>query len=147
MARPDFLSSGRVRFRLSNYSYAIYVHLTLNTVPFTATYEGNTVAIKINTNETVFTEELKGFEALNATVDEDIESHGIPKIYFSGKFLRKYHAIAMTLLDGTLQDRMRKQKKEKKKISELSLLLIFRRAVRDCCRLYSRIFHYSEHFF
>lgn len=105
---------------------------SLNTIPSAGTYKGDPVAIKINDSEKNFVKEMKGFEALNATVDEHIETHGIPRIYFSGPFRKRYHAIAMTLLDGSLEDRMKKQKQEGKKISELSLLLIFRRAVRGC---------------
>lgn len=93
------------------------------------TYDNESVAVKININEDDFNHEMSVFEALNATADPDIESHGIARIFFSGKFMY-YNAIAMTLFDETLDDRIRKQAKQKKKISELSILLIFKRAVR-----------------
>lgn len=117
---------------VNDQSYPIITYYSLNAIPSAGTYLNNAVAIKINTNENNFKEEMKGFEALNATVDKDIETHGIPKVYFSGRFMYRYHAIAMSLFDGTLEDRKRKLKKENKQISELSLLLIFRRAVRKC---------------
>lgn len=69
---------------------------------------------------------MKIFQALNATKDLDIEKMGIPRVFYYGIFLLKYHAIALTLFEGALENRYRLQNE---KISDLSILLIFKRMV------------------
>lgn len=68
------------------------------------------------------------FEALNATRDPNIEQHDIPRVYYHGKFLNNYNAIAMTLFDETLHDRYLAQNKS---LSDLSILMIFKQAVNN----------------
>lgn len=73
--------------------------------------------------------ELGVFEALNAMRDPNIEQHDIPRIHFHGKILNdKFDAIAMSLFDETLQDRYIVQNKN---LSDLSILMIFKRAVNN----------------
>lgn len=71
-------------------------------------------------------QELKILEALNAFKDPNIEQHDIPKIYYHGKVLGEYDAIAMSLFDETLEDRYLAQNQN---LSDLSILVIFRQAV------------------
>lgn len=74
-------------------------------------------------------QEMRILEALNATGDENIEEHRIPRIYYHGRFRRHHYAIAMTLFDGTVDERFKQQKRSEKTISDISILLIFREAV------------------
>lgn len=71
-------------------------------------------------------QEMKIFEALNATRDPNIEQYDIPRIHFHGKILNKYDAIAMTLFDEDLYDRYMAQNQN---LSDLSILMIFKQAV------------------
>lgn len=70
-------------------------------------------------------EEMRIFQALNATENPDIEKQGILRVFYYGPFLN-HHAIAMTLCEGTLADRYKRQNEP---LSYLSVLLIFRRTV------------------
>lgn len=90
------------------------------------TYDNKAVACKLVADKRYMEDEMKIYEALNATENLDMEPHEIPRIYYHGPILGKYHAIAMTLFDGTLLDRYVKQKE---KISDFSILLIFKQAV------------------
>lgn len=67
------------------------------------------------------------FNALNATENLEIESHGIPRVFYNGPFLQ-YYAIAMTLFDGDLDGRY---EKEKMNLTTITILSIFRQAVSD----------------
>lgn len=89
-------------------------------------YDNVPVAVQIIWNKKRYRREMKAFIALNATNDENIEKHGIHRVFYHGKFLVRYHVIAMTLCEETLYNRFKLQNK---KISELSILLIFKRAV------------------
>lgn len=88
-------------------------------------YNNVPVAVQIMWNKKRYNKEMKAYIALNATLDEDIEKKGIPRIFWNGSF-KRHHAIAMTLFEETLYNRFKLQNK---KISELSILLIFKRAV------------------
>lgn len=77
-------------------------------------------------NEKRYAREIEAYTALNATDDPEIEKRGIPRIYYHGKLFSERHAIAMTLFEETLYHRFKFQHKN---ISELSILLIFKRAV------------------
>lgn len=68
---------------------------------------------------------MNALKMLDAVDNTDIEAKGIPKVYFHGKFFNRYYAIGMTLFSGTLEDRWKKAGN----ISELSILLIFKRSV------------------
>lgn len=66
------------------------------------------------------------FNALNATIDKNIETHGITRVYYHGPiFNKKYYVIAMTLLDGTFESLT-----PPGSLSEISILYIFKQAVR-----------------
>ncbi|XP_031624043.1 casein kinase I-like [Contarinia nasturtii] len=100
---------------------------TKHAIVWKGLYNRNTnIAIKIFWNEELLNEEIKIYHALNATEDLNIESRGIPKVYYYGPFLEKYHAIAITLFDGTLRDRFKLQNGH---LSDFSILLIFKQAV------------------
>ncbi|XP_031619303.1 casein kinase I-like [Contarinia nasturtii] len=90
------------------------------------TYDNKAVACKLFCDKKYMDEEMKIFKALNATKNLDKEPHEIPRIFYHGPILGKYHAIAMTLFDGTLLDRYVKQDE---KLSDFSILLIFKQAV------------------
>lgn len=68
---------------------------------------------------------MNGFQALGATKNPNIEAEGIPRVYFNGRLMKRYFAIGITLFNGTLEDRWKKLGN----ISELSILIIFKRAV------------------
>lgn len=91
------------------------------------------VAVKIVENETFFDHEVNIYKALNAINNPKIEEHGIPSVYYRGKFLGVYHAIAMTLFDETFQDVCDRYALRGENLSELSSLLIFKEAV---CEIY-----------
>lgn len=69
---------------------------------------------------------MRIFKALNATENLNMEPHEVPRIYYHGPILGKYHAIAMTLFDGNLLERYLQQKQ---KLSDFSILMIFKQAV------------------
>lgn len=69
---------------------------------------------------------MKIFQALNATNDLDIEKKGIARVFYAGPILQKYNAIVMSLFEETLEDRYELQNEH---ISDLSILLIFKRTV------------------
>lgn len=89
------------------------------------------VAIKISWHKSFYNREIAALKALNAMNTSDTEDHKIPKIYFFGKILEEYDAIAMTLFEGTLQDRHLHQKRKGLQLSDSSILMIFKQAVRN----------------
>lgn len=101
---------------------------TFNTIfPLSGIYNKNeTVAIKVFLNKQSMEREVAILQALRATKEVNIEDRGIPRVYFFGKITGDYNAIAMTLFDESLEKRYELQGK---KISDLSILLIFRQAV------------------
>lgn len=74
-------------------------------------------------------DEMVIFNALNATKNLKIEKHGIPRVYYNGRFLKYYHAIAMTLFDGTVADRYKTEKINGRSLPNLTILSIFMQAV------------------
>lgn len=87
------------------------------------------VAVKIVVSNILFDHEVDMLKALKAINNPTIEDHGIPRVYFQGKFLHLYHSIVMTLFDGTLKDVHDRHKIRGEHLSELSILLIFKEAV------------------
>lgn len=87
------------------------------------------VAIKIIWNKKSMFQERAIINALNAAKDPDIENHGIPRIYYQGRFLQKYNAIAMTLFDETLHDLYEKERLGRRTISDRNFLTIFKHVV------------------
>lgn len=81
------------------------------------------VAVKIIWGKQFSVREKNILEVLDAT-NSEIEEKGIPRIYYTGPLLQ-YDAIVMTLFEGDLESRFRKQKK----INDLSILMIFKRSV------------------
>lgn len=79
-------------------------------------------------------QEMKIFDALKPTPNENIIKYKIPTVYYSGPFLRFFNCIAMTLFDGCLEHRIKLQKKKRQTVSELSVLIIFKQAVRNICK-------------
>lgn len=69
------------------------------------------------------------FNALNATKNLEIEKHGIPRVYYNGPFLKHYNAIAMTLFDGTIGDRYKREQEHGRSLPDLTVLSIFLQAV------------------
>lgn len=63
---------------------------------------------------------------MNAIGNKEIENYGIPCIYYHGIIIGRYNAFAMTLFEGTLEDRYQIQKKP---LSELTVTLIMKQAV------------------
>lgn len=91
-----------------------------------STHKNVEIAVKITMDQNSYDREMRIYETFNATTDTTIEQHGIPRIYYSGAFLRKYRVIAMTLFDGTLLDLYEK----KGNISpDFSILLILKQTV------------------
>lgn len=91
-------------------------------------YDDETVAVKIVWDEESYNDEVEIYQALGSMNNNNnrIEDEGIPRVYFHGKVLSKYFAIAMTLFDGTLLDRYEIQNEH---LSNITILLIFRRLV------------------
>lgn len=81
---------------------------------------------------------MECFKALNAINNSNIEKYGIPNAYSHGEWIEyPYWGIAMTLFEGNLNDRYNELNKN---ISELSILLIFKRVV---SKLYTISIHIS----
>lgn len=91
------------------------------------------VAVKILWNNQSVERERAALSAANALVDGDIEECGIARIYYNGNFLKKYYAFAMSLFDETVQKRFTTQKNH---FSVLSVLIIFKRTVRQFMKFY-----------
>lgn len=89
-------------------------------------FDRTPVAIKITWDKQAIDREMRIFTALNATKDPNIEKHGIPKVYYHGLIIGGYHVIAMTLCDGSVEDRYAENNEQ---FSDLSILLILKRAV------------------
>lgn len=95
------------------------------------------VSIKIFWNHTVFDHELKILRILGVTNTnihsthhiESIEGYGILPVHYHGKFLSRYFAIAMTSFDETLEDRFKTQTKHNQKMTELDIMLLYKRAI------------------
>lgn len=85
-----------------------------------------TVAVKIAWDEEAIHDEIKIYRALGALENPRIEAEGIPRVFFHGLVLEKYHCIAMTLFDGTLKDCYDQQNKH---FEPMSVLLIFKRLI------------------
>lgn len=83
------------------------------------------VAIKITWDKQAADREMRIFNALYAIENPMIEAFGIPNVYYYGP-IGRYHAIAMTLCDETIEERFAEQDEQ---ISDLSILLILKRAV------------------
>lgn len=103
-------------------------------------YNGKQVAIKITWRQKSFDREIEILKALKAE-NLYVEQYGIPRVYYHGPFLRKYNAIAMTLLEGNLKDRCRP---ENGPTSDINILLWFRRAV---SKLNFKLIYYFDIFF
>lgn len=86
------------------------------------------VTVKINTAGTDNTQDAKILEYLKEK-DPNLEQHGIPKIYYSGAVMLIYRANVMTLFHGSFIDVQKRYKKMKLKLSDLSLLILFKGAV------------------
>lgn len=71
--------------------------------------------------------EINIYRAINAIDDEKIENHHIPKVYYHGKFLGIFYAIALSLFDGTLADYYNNPRE--KHLSELDIIYIFLQTV------------------
>lgn len=85
------------------------------------------VAIKITWDKQAVDREMRIYNALYAIENPMIETFGIPNVYFYGPiFMGRYHAIAMTFCDETIEDRYVEQDEQ---FSDLSILLILKRAV------------------
>lgn len=109
--------------------------------PISGIYNKNqTVAIKVFLNQQSMEREVAILQALRAMKEVNIEDRGIPRVYFFGKITGDYNAIAMTLFDESLEKRYELQGK---KISDLSILLIFRQAV---CTILSLSIHEISNF-
>lgn len=91
-----------------------------------AKFDNELVAVKIVWDEESYNDEVEIYQALGSMDNAKIEDEGIPRVYFHGKVLSKYFAIAMTLFDGTLLNRYEIQNEH---LSYLTILLIFRRFV------------------
>lgn len=90
------------------------------------THKDFEVAIKIISKLKSFDREIKILKALNATDDPNIETLGIPRIFYNGEFRGDCYAIAMTLFDGTVSGRYKQQERH---LMDSSILMIFKRAV------------------
>lgn len=71
-------------------------------------------------------DEIATYKALGALDDVNIEQKGVPRVYYHGPVLSNYYAIVMTFFDETLEDRYLN---EKEHLSNLNILLIFKRLV------------------
>lgn len=97
-----------------------------NVIVWKGILDNDTVAVKIVWDEETMHDEIKIYRALGALDNPRIEAEGIPRVFFHGLVLEKYHAIAMTLFEGTLEDRYKQQNKH---LERMSILLIFKRLV------------------
>lgn len=68
------------------------------------------------------------FQKLNAVKNPKIENNGIPQVYYYGCFL-KYDAIAMTLFEGSIDDRYKIERKARRKFTDTTILSIFLQTV------------------
>lgn len=87
------------------------------------------VTVKLSRNNTDNTQEAKILNYLKEK-DPNLEEHGVPKIYYSGVVMLAYRANVMTLFHGSFVDVQERYKKEKLQLSDLSLLILFRGAVK-----------------
>lgn len=71
--------------------------------------------------------EYRMFEILGAIGNATVERYGIPAVYYRGIVLDKYDAVAMTLLGKSIFEKFHELKG---KISPISVLLVFQKAVR-----------------
>lgn len=84
--------------------------------------------MKINAAGKDNTQEAKILEYLKEQ-DPNLEEHGIPKLYYCGNVMLAYRGNVMTLFHGSFIDVQKRYKKESLKLSDLSLLILFRGAV------------------
>lgn len=97
-------------------------------VVYVGSFDNTTnVAVKIVWDAEAMHDEIKIYRALGALDNPRIEDEGIPRVFFHGLVLEKYHCIAMTLFQATLKDRYEQQNKH---FEHMSVLLIFKRLVR-----------------
>lgn len=89
-------------------------------------YNGTDAVIKIMENENNYLNEMNTLSILGAMGNREIEKMGIPTVYACGIWFKKYYGYTMTMFDGSLEDRWESQNG---KISELSILMIFKRGV------------------
>lgn len=94
-------------------------------------YDNVPVALKITWDDGVpfMRDEMAIYNALNAKKDLNIESHRIPRVYYDGTVLGNYTGIAMTLFQETLNDRYLTYMRQKRHMSNISILAIFKQAV------------------
>lgn len=83
------------------------------------------VAVKITWDKEYSLREKKILGILDAE-NPSIEAFGIPRIYYAGPIFQVYDAIVMTLFDGDLESRWKKQNEH---MNDLSILMIFKRSV------------------
>lgn len=88
--------------------------------------------MKIFWDQQAYYHELIIFKALNATEYPNIEDCGIARVFYYGKILKEYNAIAMTLFEETLEYRFKAQRK---RFSDLSTLMIFMQTVCELMQL------------
>lgn len=103
-----------------------------------AKYVNKPVAVKIIHDSASMDKELMIFEELKAVNNPKIENSGIPEVFYYGWFLN-YDAIAMTLFEGSVNDRYEIERKAGKKFTDTTILSIFLQAV---CKRY-RLFWFS----
>lgn len=95
---------------------------------FAAKYNGNNdVAIKMFYDRHSMIEEITVYQDLDAINNPNIEAYKIPRVYYHGKFLGEFYAIAISLFDGNLADYYDKRKKP---LLDMDILYIFLQAVR-----------------
>lgn len=92
-------------------------------------YNNAPVAVKITVDSGSMENEMAVYNALNAK-DPAIESNRIPRIYYAGTVLGEFAGIAMSLFQGTLDDRYLTYKHQNRHLSSFSILMIFKQAVR-----------------
>lgn len=93
-----------------------------------AKYVNQPVAVKIIHDSASMDKELIIFEKLKAINNPKIENSGIPQVYYHGWFLN-YDAIAMTLFEGSVNDRYEIERKAGRKFTDTTILSIFLQAV------------------
>lgn len=92
-------------------------------------YNNVPVAVKITVDSGSMENEMAVYNALNAN-DPATESNRIPRIYYAGTVLSEFAGIAMSLFQGTLNDRYLTYKHQNRHLPNFSILMIFKQAVR-----------------
>lgn len=86
-------------------------------------FDSKEVAVKIVIDDEFIQQEIAMYRALGAFNNPKIESSGIPRIYYSGSFIKNHTALAMTLMDGSLEDRHATQEYTFNAYSTMQVLL------------------------